>query len=66
MAELVYAPDLKSGTLLGFAGSIPARRTDHDQLLEVVMFFGVVYFFVLHLFALWGLFAAADWWVRRD
>ena len=29
MAELVYAPDLKSGTPLGFAGSIPARRTDH-------------------------------------
>ena len=64
--NLVYAPDLKSGTPLGFAGSIPARRTVHDQLLEVVMFFGVVYFFVLHLFALWGLFAAADWWVRRD
>lgn len=33
--------------------------------MEDVMAFGVVYFFVLHLFAVWGLFAAADWWVRR-
>ena len=66
MAEFGIRTGFKIRHPLGFAGSIPARRTVHDQLLEVVMFFGVVYFFVLHLFAMWGLFAAADWWVRRD
>ena len=65
MAELVYAPDLKSGALLGMRVRPPLGALSIVDLLEVVMAFGVVYFFVLHFFAVWGLFAAADWWVRR-